>query len=82
MNVIDLFSGCGGLSKGFMDAGCDVLLGVDIDQAALNTFEKNHPGAIGLKGSLADAPTFKQMAQIIDKRNVDLIIGGPPCQGV
>lgn len=81
MNVIDLFSGCGGLSRGFMDAGCNVLLGVDIDQAALNTFEKNHPGAIGLKGSLADAPTFKQMAKIIGTRNVDLIIGGPPCQG-
>ena len=81
MNVIDLFSGCGGLSKGFMDAGCDVLLGVDIDQAALNTFEKNHPGAIGLNGSLADAPTFNKMADIIGSRNVDLIIGGPPCQG-
>lgn len=81
MNVIDLFSGCGGLSKGFMDAGCDVLLGVDIDQAALNTFEKNHPGAVGLNGSLADPPTFKKMKDLIGKRKVDLIIGGPPCQG-
>lgn len=81
MNVIDLFSGCGGLSKGFMDAGYDVLLGVDIDQAALNTFEKNHPGAIGLKGSLAEALTLKKMKEIIGGRTVDLIIGGPPCQG-
>ena len=81
MNVIDLFSGCGGLSKGFMDAGCDVLLGVDIDQAALNTFEKNHPGAVGLKGSLADAQTFSQMKKLIGRRSVDLIVGGPPCQG-
>lgn len=81
MNVIDLFSGCGGLSKGFMDAGCDVLLGVDIDQAALNTFEKNHPGACGLNGSLADSPTFKKMSKIIGSRKVDLIVGGPPCQG-
>jgi len=81
MNVIDLFSGCGGLSKGFLDAGCDVLLGVDIDQAALNTFEKNHPGAIGLNGSLADAPTFEKMRQLVGKRKIDLIVGGPPCQG-
>ena len=81
MNVIDLFSGCGGLSKGFMDAGCDVMLGVDIDQAALNTFELNHPGAIGLNGSLADAPTFNRMKEIIGTRSVDLIVGGPPCQG-
>lgn len=81
MNVIDLFSGCGGLSKGFMEAGCNVLLGVDIDQAALNTFEKNHPGAVGLNGSLADAPTFEKMKDIVGGRPVDIIVGGPPCQG-
>lgn len=81
MNVIDLFSGCGGLSKGFVDAGCDVLLGVDIDQAALNTFEKNHPGAVGLNGSLADAGTFEKMKDIVGGRSVDIIVGGPPCQG-
>lgn len=81
MNVIDLFSGCGGLSKGFIDAGCNVLLGVDIDQAALNTFEKNHHGAVGLNGSLADKPTFEKMKSLIGNRPVDLIVGGPPCQG-
>lgn len=81
MNVIDLFSGCGGLSKGFMDAGCNVMLGVDIDQAALNTFEKNHSGAVGLNGSLADALTFEKMKRLIGSREVDLIVGGPPCQG-
>ena len=34
MNAIDLFAGCGGLSKGFMDAGFNILVGVDNDQAA------------------------------------------------
>ena len=81
MNVIDLFSGCGGLSKGFMDAGCEVLMGVDIDQAALNTFERNHPGAIGLNGSLADKSIFEEMRKIVGDRQIDMIIGGPPCQG-
>ena len=81
MTVVDLFSGCGGLSKGFLDAGYKVILGVDIDQAALNTFERNHPGAIGLKGSLADAPTFNRMKKIIGERKIDIIVGGPPCQG-
>ena len=81
MNVIDLFSGCGGLSKGFMDAGCEVLMGVDIDQAALNTFERNHPGAIGLNGSLADKSTFEEMQKIVGDKQIDMIVGGPPCQG-
>ena len=38
-NFVDLFSGAGGLSRGFMDAGYDVLLGVDFDDAALKTFQ-------------------------------------------
>ena len=45
MNAIDLFAGCGGLSKGFMDAGFNIVVGVDNDQAALNTFALNHNGA-------------------------------------
>lgn len=37
--VLDLFSGAGGLSRGFYDAGYDVVLGVDFDEAALKTFK-------------------------------------------
>ena len=81
MNVIDLFSGCGGLSRGFIDAGCKVLLGVDNDQAALNTFSLNHGGAKGLNANLAEEKSFDEINRIVGKRDVDLIIGGPPCQG-
>ena len=42
LNVLDLFCGCGGLSCGFMQAGFNVILGIDNDKAALNTFQKNH----------------------------------------
>ena len=48
MYAIDLFAGCGGLSKGFMDAGFDVIVGVDNDNAALETFKLNHNGAVAL----------------------------------
>lgn len=80
-SVIDLFVGCGGLSKGFLDAGCDVLFGVDIDNVALQTFERNHPNSIGILGSLADETTFSKMKQCVGGHSLDLIIGGPPCQG-
>ena len=43
--LIDLFSGCGGLSFGFEQAGFECLIGVDIEQSALNTFAHNHKHA-------------------------------------
>ena len=47
--VVDLFSGAGGLSRGFYDAGYDVVLGVDFDDAALKTFKANHGNAESMK---------------------------------
>lgn len=81
MNVVDLFSGCGGLSKGFADAGFDVILGVDNDEAALATFRRNHPGAVGLNASLSGPEAFSRIGEALAGRRVDLIVGGPPCQG-
>lgn len=49
VNVLDLFCGCGGLSQGFIDAGYNVVLGVDFDEAALKTFKYNHKDSAILK---------------------------------
>lgn len=81
MFAIDLFAGCGGLSKGFMDAGFDVIVGVDNDQAALNTFKLNHKGATALNADLSKQETFDEIKRIAGDRSIDVIIGGPPCQG-
>lgn len=80
-NIIDLFCGCGGLSKGFEEAGYKVLVGVDVEQSALNTFEKNHNGAIGINLDLSEPESFDIIKKAINGKKVDVIIGGPPCQG-
>lgn len=81
MNVIDLFAGCGGLSKGFMDAGYNILVGVDSEQTALDTFARNHDGAIAMKADLSDEKSFDEIKKAVGDHKVDIIIAGPPCQG-
>lgn len=80
-NVIDLFAGCGGLSRGFMDAGFHVIVGVDNDQSALNTFELNHRGSVGLNADLSKQETFEAIKEIAGDKAIDVVIAGPPCQG-
>lgn len=79
--VIDMFCGCGGLSRGFMDAGYEVLLGIDNNEHALKSFKINHGNAVALNGDLFQGSTILQMASLTNNRSVELIIGGPPCQG-
>lgn len=79
-NCIDLFCGCGGLSLGFEKAGFNVLLGIDAWQDAITTFNYNHKNS---KGICADLSTLnpEEIEKELNGKTVDLIIGGPPCQG-
>ena len=78
--VLDLFCGCGGLSSGFSNAGYEVLLGIDHWNDALTTFSHNHPGTHTLQADLqALAP--EDVSQQFNISDIDVIVGGPPCQG-
>jgi DNA (cytosine-5)-methyltransferase 1 len=81
MNVIDLFCGSGGLSYGFEQAGYNVLLGVDNDAKALETFKYNHKNSETLCCDIRDINS-EDILKIIGKKRIDVIVGGPPCQGM
>ncbi|MEQ2595830.1 DNA cytosine methyltransferase [[Clostridium] symbiosum] len=82
LNTIDLFCGCGGLSYGFESAGFDILLGIDNDAKALETFELNHKGAKSICGDITQITYEEDIKPLIDNKKIDIIIGGPPCQGM
>lgn len=76
--VLDLFCGAGGLAEGFRQAGYRILGGVDYFPAAIETFEANIPGAIGVLADLRE-PDLDDLEKRF--KGVDVIVGGPSCQG-
>lgn len=83
INVLDLFCGAGGLSRGFMDAGYNVVLGVDFDEAALKTFKANHGNSDTLKIDLFNHKNINEIEEFLNNKGIkiDVLVGGPPCQG-
>ena len=80
LTCLDLFCGCGGLSKGFDLAGYKIIGGVDFNAPAVATFAKNFPEAKALCCELLQFDASKMEQEFpIDK--IDVVIGGPPCQG-
>ncbi len=89
LRVLDLFSGCGGLSLGFHRAGFEVVAGVEIDPIAslshaLNFF-KDASDSVREKHSHPIDITEREPRELIDdlqarSKRIDVIVGGPPCQ--
>jgi len=80
LNFIDLFSGCGGISLGLEEAGLNCLLGLDFLEPAIETFKINHKNSIGICADIQKTKT-EDIKKLIKNQRVDLICGGPPCQG-
>ena len=80
LTSIDLFSGCGGLTKGFSMAGIRSIFASDIDENCEKTFKRNFPDVPFLCGDITQI-TKEEVDKIIGNEKPDIIIGGPPCQG-
>tara|TARA_B100001250_G_scaffold116921_1_gene99191 strand:- start:3069 stop:4286 length:1218 start_codon:yes stop_codon:yes gene_type:complete len=75
ITFIEVCSGAGGLSKGFIDSGFKPLLLNDTDKYCVETLKMNHPEANIIKGSMVDLDLEKYK----DKK-IDVLMGGVPCQ--
>lgn len=78
ISAIDLFSGAGGLSYGFEKAGCEVLLAVEKDAWAVETYRANHKNQ---NIAEADITALDDGFFLPYRGAADIVMGGPPCQG-
>lgn len=77
---ISLFTGAGGLDIGFKEAGFEGLLASDIMQQAHDSYLLNYPNETYLLGDVRKL-SIAEIKKFIGKKKIDVIIGGPPCQG-
>src|ERR1700733_4542586 len=82
LRAVDFFCGAGGVTRGFTDAGINVLGGIDIDAVCKDTYEKNNPGAIFLHKDISKyTPEELAIDLNITPNSEDLIfVGCSPCQ--
>lgn len=82
LSVVDLFAGAGGLSCGLEMAGFHTLFASDIHPIYCDTYQHNHPNTYVYRKDIRDLPA-EEVASItcLQPGVLDLLAGGPPCQG-
>lgn len=81
LSFIDLFSGAGGIGIGFEQAGFEHVFSADFDSAVAKTFRHNNPDIPFIEGDLSDESVFNKIKEDFSDKEIDIIVGGPPCQG-
>lgn len=81
LKVLDLFCGCGGMSKGLEDAGLEVVAGLDVWDKAIDSYKKNFNHLSICKDLRELPPDLFSKEYNVKNNDIDLIVGGPPCQG-
>ena len=79
-NFIDLFSGCGGITCGFVQAGFRPLLGIEVDPAASTTYRHNFSNSIHIEGKVEEI-TIDVVQSLLGNNKVHVICAGFPCPG-
>ncbi|MFR0511193.1 DNA (cytosine-5-)-methyltransferase [Limosilactobacillus reuteri subsp. suis] len=81
-NILDLFSGAGGFSYGMeKNKHFETKVALDFNQKAGETFKKNMPQADVIIGDITDKDVKDMVIDKSKKAHVNMVIGGPPCQG-
>lgn len=78
MRVVDLFAGVGGLSFGFTMANFEIVFAIEHDESIANTYKLNHPNTDVFTTDI-EKLNLKDLTK--KYKNIDVVIGGPPCQG-
>lgn len=79
-NYIDLFSGAGGMTLGFEQAGFSNVFSVEFDTAFAETYKKNFPKHTLIVQNIKNI-TEEEIKKLIGNKKIHVIVGGPPCQG-
>ena len=80
--ILDLFCGAGGFSSGFeQNSHFKTLIGLDFDKSAIQTFAHNFPDALAICGDITDKKIKEIIINKARELKINMIIGGPPCQG-
>ena len=79
--IVDFFAGAGGLSLGFIDAGYRICFANDFEEVCIHTYKYNHPDVPSSCILQADIRKIVDNILNILTKKVDVVIGGPPCQG-